>query len=288
MCYSQCIEVSIGLLTPLHIHKPADDNNFTCSTCTRVWFNGELIYFHRDHLLYAIPALSCLLTIGLLPPVLLLTYPLLNKVLSILGLDNNKVVNSLSEKLPMRLSNLKPLFDSFQSCFKDNLRFFAGLYFLYRWTLLFVYFVKDFSQYYTAVGTVLLFILALHTIFQPYTKRHHNLIDALLFANLLLINSLSSFNFQKTNSRKAQYGATVTPAVVQLALIYLPLVIMLMYLFWKCIKKLQNMCPRMKNVMNIIIPERILKLTEDTKSDSNGEELIHDRLGIEYCEYEDY
>ena len=245
LCYSQCIEVSIGLLIPLHIHTPADDSNFTCDTCTRVWFNGELVYFRRDHLLYALPALFCLLTIGLLPPALLLTYPLLNKILSILGLDNNKVVNSLSEKFP--ISKLKPLFDSFQSCFKDNLRFFAGLYFLYRWTLLLVYFVKDFSQYYTTVGTILLLILMLHTIFQPYTKKCHNLIDALLFADLLLINSLSSFNFQKINSRKAQYGATVTPAIVQLVLIYSPLVIILTYFLCKCTKNLRNiMSPRMK------------------------------------------
>ena len=290
LCYSQCIEVSIGLLIPLHIHIPEDDRNFTCSNCTRVWFNGELIYFHRHHLLYALPALFCLLTIGLLPPILLLIYPLFNKILSVLGLDNNKVINNLSEKLPVRLSNLKPLFDSFQSCFKDNLRFFAGLYFLYRWTLLFVYFVKDFSQYYTTVGTILLLILMLHTIFQPYSKKHHNLIDALLFANLLLINSLSSFNFQKINSRKAQYGATVVPAVVQLVLIYLPLVIMLVYLFCKSFKKLQMACPRVKNITNVIVPERIFSLVECTKSKSNdtsGEELIHDRLGIEYSEYSD-
>lgn len=121
LCYSQCIEVSIGLLIPLHIHIPEDDSNFTCSNCTRVWLNGELIYFHRDHLRYALPALFYLLTIGLLPPVLLLIYPLFNKILSVLGLDNNKVINFLSEKLPVRLSSLKPLFDSFQGCFKDNL-----------------------------------------------------------------------------------------------------------------------------------------------------------------------
>lgn len=155
---------------------------------------------------------------------------------------------------------------------------------------MFVYFVKDFSQYYTTVGTILLLILMLHTIFQPYTNKHHNLIDALLFANLLLINSLSSFNFQKINSRKAQYGATVIPAVVQLVLIYLPLVIMLIYLFYKCFKKLQTAYPRVKSITNVIVLERIFTLMERTKStssDANGEEFIHDRLGIEYSEYYD-
>ena len=289
LCYSQCIEVSIGLLIPLHIYKPADDSNFTCNTCTRVWFNGELIYFHRNHLLYALPALFCLLTVGLFPPVLLLTYPLLNKLLFILGLDDHKVINSVSQKLP--ISSLKPLFDSFQSCFKDNLRFFAGLYFLYRWTLLFVYFVKDFSQYYTTVGTILLLMLTLHTIFQPYTKMTHNLVDALLFADLLLINSLSSYNFQKINSQKAQYGATVTPAIVQLVLIYIPLVVMLTYILRRSIMKLQKTSPRVKKVTNniiIIVPERMLKLRKVVRSDdtdSNEEELIHNRLGVEYSEY---
>jgi hypothetical protein len=62
---------------------------------------------------------------------------------------------------------------------------------------------------------------------------------------------------------------------------------MLIYLFCKCLKKLQMACPRVENV---IVPERIFTHMEYTKpnsSDSKEEELIHDRFGIEYSEYYD-
>lgn len=130
LCYTQCIRVSISILIPLHIHVPADDTN--CTSSTKVWFNGDLQYFHVEHLPYALPALFCLLTIGLLPPLLLLTYPLFNKLSLNLGFEDHTIVTGISCMLPMKY--LKPILDSFQGCFKDNLRFFAGLYFLYRWT----------------------------------------------------------------------------------------------------------------------------------------------------------
>ena len=115
ICYTQCIKVSLGLLIPLHIHV---EYKSQFRPPLRVWFNGELMYFHKEHLPYALPALFCLLTIGLVPPALLLTYPLLNKVLAIIGLENQRVINVISQRLPM--SSLKPLLDSFQGCFKET------------------------------------------------------------------------------------------------------------------------------------------------------------------------
>ena len=288
ICYSRCIQISLSLLLPLYIQAPVEDNS-NIRYPRRVWFNGEWVYFHKEHLPYALPALFCLLTVGLLPPALLLTYPLFNKVLAVLGLENQKVINIISQKLPN--NSLKPLLDSFQGCFKDNLRFFAGLYFLYRWTTLLVYFTKDYSNYYTTVGSILLFILTIHTICQPYIKRVHNIIDALLFADLVLINSLSYFNFNKIRSLKVQDGATISPAIVQLLLVYLPLVVVAMYIltiFCKCIIKLGY------KSLNTIIPERAYSLRElvqsissqGDNSDSN-EELIHDRLIVGYCKFDE-
>ena len=189
----------------------------------RVWLNGELKYFSKEHLPYAIPSLLCLLTIGLFPPALILAYPLLNKVLAMFSLDDKMAVNNIIQKLS--ISRLKPLLDSIQGCFKDNLRFFAGLYFLYRWSILLTC-NGNFSTYYTAVGDIIILILTLHTICQPYIKRAHNIIDALLLADLALINSLSFLNYHKSLSQGMQYGATISPAIVQLVLLYLPLVVM--------------------------------------------------------------
>lgn len=286
LCYSQCMKVSLGLLIPLHIHVPKDDSNFTCTSCTRVWFDGELIYLHREHLPYALPAIFCLLTVGALPPILLLSNPLLNKILLILGLEENRFINVISRKIS--LNSLKPLLDTFQGCFKDNMRFFAGLYFLYRWMFHVVFFVKSYDQYYATVSGMLVVILSLHTICQPYIKKVHNIIDTLLFANLLLINFFSYLNFQSTNTQSVQYGSTVAPAVMQLILIYTPLIVMVVYqLSTACIKLV-----RKPKVITILLPKQAIKLRQllqgkvlkHDSTSSNEEHIIHERL-IDSLEY---
>lgn len=89
---------SLGLLTPLYIHVK---ENSTYSQYLRVCFNGELQYFSKEHLPYALPAIFCLLTVGLFPPALLLTYPLLNRCLTILGLDDQEWSTSSPRSSPL-------------------------------------------------------------------------------------------------------------------------------------------------------------------------------------------
>ena len=133
LCYSQCIRISLNLLNSFSLFI-RNGSNLTVSR--RTWLNGDVVYFCGKHLLYAIPALLCLLTIGMVPLLLLLVYPLLNKALAALQLEESKVVKYTSQIF--KISKLKPLLDTFQGCFKDRMRFFAGLYFVYRWIPLIV------------------------------------------------------------------------------------------------------------------------------------------------------
>ena len=279
ICYAQCVRVSLGLITPLYLHM---EKNSKYRPHLRVWFNGELLYFSKEHLPYALPAIVCLLTIGLFPPALLLTYPLLNKVLAIIGLEDKEVVNVISQKLPM--SSLKPLLDSLQGSFKDNLRFFSGLYFLYRWMIPLVYiFAKDFSIYYTTVGGLLTSILMLHAFCQPHIKRAHNITDILLIADLVFIASLSFFNYHhKSNNQRIQYSVLlVLSAIVQLGLIYLPLIVMgvcLLVTFCKIVAK-QGSKSHSSAVVLVSKRARVLRdllrsiNSQNENTDTNDEEL---------------
>ena len=84
------------------------------------------------------------------------------------------------------------MFDVFQGCFKDNFRFFAGLYFIYRIAILIFYaFSESLFQYATLAELVLLLILGAHSIVQPYKLRTHNIIDSLLFLNLAVVNGFT-------------------------------------------------------------------------------------------------
>lgn len=282
--YSQCVNISLLLLMPAHFSA---DENAEFIPPTRVWLNGELTYFSKEHLPYAIPAVVCLLTIGLFPPVLLLAYPLLNKVLAAIGHEN---VSPISQRLS--ISSLKPLLDSIQGCFKDNFRFFAGLYFMYRWIILVIFMSPGvFGSYYTIVSAVLLFILTLHTVCQPYIKRIHNIIDTLLFANLLLINCLTSFNYNRSRSHekiKANQGPMISSFIVQLMLIYLPLVVMGVYILIALCKNIvKHGCG---NVFATILPKKANTLREVVQgsSVSDEDELIHDRLLDKHINYPNY
>ena len=289
ICYAQCIRISLSLLLPVHIHTAQNEKNIDTRSRVRVWFNGELIHLGKDHWIYAAPAIFCLVIVGLLPPLLLLVYPLVNKLLALFGLEEKKPLQILL----FSINWLKPLLDSFQGCFKDNLRFFAGLYFLYRWTfLLFHWGTGNFSAYYTGIGGILIFMLTLHTVCQPYIKRIHNVIDTLLFANLVLINSLSFFNYHKTRSQRVQYSATVLAAIVQQMLIYLPLIVIGFYfLLLLCRKILKCAISHHRQIFDerpkVIKLIRIIGL-DDHLMESTEETFAFDRMSDEDVEYEQF
>ena len=229
LCYSQCVRTSLKLLNDFPMHAGKGSSS---TVSRRVWLNGNIVSFSGKHLHYALPALFCLLTIGIFPPALLLVYPLFNKVLTFFGLAESRLVKLVSQKVS--ISSLKPLLDSFQGCFKDNLRFFAGLYFLYRWTapVTAIAPLSGFSRFYTAMEALFIVMLALHALCQPYAQKGHNMVDTLLFADLTLINSItflyySTFHSKLDHQIKREFIIAAT--VIQLVLIYLPLLIMTMY-----------------------------------------------------------
>ena len=236
--YAQCVNTSLSLLLHVHIYTA---ENSDIKPHERVWLNGEMKYFSKEHLPYAILAIFFLVTIGCLPPVLLISYPLLNKVIAILGIEERKYVAIIIGFISN--SNLKPLLDSFQGCFKDNLRFFAGLYFLYRWIFMLIHIsTVGYLAYYTDIGIFLVVILTIHTICQPYTRRLHNIIDALLLCILVIINALSLFNFHKSNllNPKLSNRAVYYALVEQLVLISLPAIAFITYMVIVIYKRFES------------------------------------------------
>ena len=230
LCYSQCVTVSLKLLNNFPMHA-REGSNLTISR--RVWLNGNIEYFSDKHLPYALPALFCLLTIGIFPPMLLLAYPLFNKVLVFFDFAESMLVKVVSQKVP--ISSLKPFLDSFQGCFKNNLRFFAGLYFLYRWTALVIAIVplSGYSRFYTTLEAIIIIMLVLHALCHPYALKGHNMVDTLLFADLALINAITFLHYYSFHSNlesliKKEFIIAIN--IIQLVLIYLPFLTMTVYM----------------------------------------------------------
>ena len=225
LCYAQCTYVSILLLTSAKVHHKGLDNSSLV-----VYYNGEITWMSSEHLPYAIPALVFLLLISI-PSLLLLIYPLHYKVLSALRLAESRRILWFFNPL----ERLKPFMDSFQSCFKDEYRFFSGLYFVYRFFIIINMGINNLQDSFIILEAQLAFMLILHAICQPYKKRVHNIIDTLLFSNLIFINAITMYNFYNINS-KLEHSTRVSFATcVQTVLMLLPLLVVMMFLMAKII-----------------------------------------------------
>ena len=127
----------------------------------------------------------------------------------------------------MHPSKFMPLLDSFQGHFKANYRFFAGLYFIYRWIFIFANSISiTLGHFYFAAEIILALILTIHSMMQPYRRRWHNLIDTLLFADLLIINTFSACIYYFTRSTERDFNNNFLAVLgsIQLVFIYLPVV----------------------------------------------------------------
>ena len=79
---------------------------------------------------------------------------------------------------------------------------------------------------------LLLCVLALHSICQPYIKKAHNIIDTLLFTDLAVINAISFANYYRVRSYGERLHTMNTmSAAIQLVLVYLPMVILIVYMY---------------------------------------------------------
>ncbi len=222
-CYVQCMRVTFLILTPTHLE--GFKSNY--SHYSIVYVSGHLDYMKGHHLYYALPAFLCVVVLLIPIPTALLVYPLFLKLFSLCGLAESKMVKCLS----VPFDKAKPLLDSFQSSYKDNFRFVAGLFFVYRVLILFSYAASvGYGQFYVALGILLLVMLILHFLMQPHRVHCHNILDMLIFSNLAAINSLSLYKFgisYQHDSNSMWYVKVAS--ILQLVLIYTPMVVVIIW-----------------------------------------------------------
>ncbi len=238
MSYSECTRVSLSILT---VGTLFVSPNNTDSKQFVAFYNGEYPYMGDEHIKYAIPAMFFLVTLVLIPPLLLITYPLCYKVFALLRIGESKCVHITCKIIP--LEKIKPLFDSMQSSFKDQYRFFAGMYFLYRFLLQVPFaYVSTLNSYYLITAGQLTAMLVLHAICRPYKNSWHNIIDAFLLLLLNTINIITLFNFQQLCSPKIDYKYISAFSTLQCALILLPLVYLIVYTIYCIALRFRGVC----------------------------------------------
>ncbi len=202
-----------------------------------VRYNGEMEWMSFQHLPYAIPAIVFLIIVSI-PSIVLTIYPTHYKILSMFNLAESQCARIIFDPL----ERLKPFLDSFQGCFKDNFRFFSGLYFIYRILVSVVMASMRPTDAYFYVSVLLAVLLVFHAVVQPYVQRSHNIADVLLICNLLLINMITGYNVSKMKSDDTHAEISLTVSIsswVQIILIFTPLFCLLVPLK-KAISKLRR------------------------------------------------
>ena len=284
LCYAQATKVSIYILIYGTVRGKYGEKE-----TLQVFLNGNTRLYSIEHLPYALPALLCLMTISATPPALLLLYPSANKFLAFFKVSDKKAVVKVSQMIP--ISKIKPFLDSFQGCFKDNLRFFAGVYFVYRWIALMMFaLVPTITGFYISLGSIYILVLLLHAIFQPYTNRAHNIVDGCLFANLALIYSIAAYNYLFSQglieSFAAQSKYVNSMASIQLILIYLPIVGMGVYLGSLLYKRIPKKEPAIFSDSGTPPPRREVPSIDINDLISGLEEFPPRMLEADYDQFE--
>lgn len=249
LCYAQCTKVSLLILTPGYVNIVESD--FSKQTSTVVFLKGDISFFTAKHLIYAIPALFFTVTIIIVPPTLLLVYPLCYELFALLRIEETVLVRFACKVVP--LEKFKPLFDSIQGCFKDKHRYFAGLYFVYRFLALVSYVTLSNSliKYYTVLEIQLIVMLCIQAVVQPYKVNWHNTLECFLLMALAITNSMTLFNLSMSNEYYGQNQVDVTiMSTFQLIIIYTPLMVMVLLLLKLILSTFKTKCIAINNALN--------------------------------------
>ena len=266
LCYFKCINVTYSILLPTHISSKKE----------RIvpLFNGELQYMKGEHLKYAIPAFICLFMIILPPPLILLSDSILIKLNSLFHIKRNRFTYYL---LRIRMK-IMPFLDSFQGCFKDNCRCFAGMFFAYRVLILlpYVYSGNVISDY-TCSEIFLFIIIIIHIFARPFQKTWHNHLDLFLLANLLLVNMLTIVHYNFNLLQDTDHKIPVFFHFVQIIFLTIPLVYIGAYcgynicVRFKCFStyktRLTDRFSHLDNMNSESLPDRLIN--ENTNFVSN-------------------
>ena len=201
-----------------------------------VFLQGNLDYFDKDHLPYAIPALLILVFFVIFPSLALLCYPLTTRIMAkikkYVDLDGNRFYVYISNKMEWPFIRFKPLLDSFQGPYKQGCEFFAGLMYWYRLGIFFTYSFASGSKTFYINSVISMTFVTLISLFQPFKETKNNIVMILVTVNITVINLISLYNYYEDISDFMSW--------FQLLLTIFPLVYFIGCAAWGIKKKVQD------------------------------------------------
>ena len=187
-----------------------------------VFYKGDYDYFDSNHLPYAIPAIFMLIVVVIPLPLVLFLDPFLLKIEGVLV--QREAFQSCQPWTRFRMK-FKPFLDSFQGCFGDDTRYFAGLFFIYRTVIHLTSMTVETKEiFYVYLELMLVLMLTIQAIMQPFEKKWHNIVCSCMLFVFLTINSLAISTYLLFLSRNNQKKIIVIQWS-QAALAFTPLLV---------------------------------------------------------------
>ena len=212
ICYSQCTSIIVNILTKETLYSKGQNHYIGV-----VYLEGQMEYFGSDHIRSAILAVLFLCLIIIPVPLILSCDPVLLK------LEDRFKMCQLWTRCR---EHFKPLLDSFQGCFKDNMRCFAGIFFLYRGLISIASLIyHEQIGYYYNLELALIVILVFQSIAQPFRKTSHNIIASLSICNLVLINFFTIRIVTLIDVKRDSSNIVCATEDIQIFLLTLPLLV---------------------------------------------------------------
>ena len=181
----------------------------------------DVMYLWR----YYVPSCFIIVIIGVIP-IMLLWYPIiwLEKCIH--------KVEWLWRFYPV--TKIHIFMDTFQGCYKDDRRFFAAMYFLFRLTINVGYILTDtWLQQFIFQQIACTVFIVIFVLCWPYQEEKwlFNYIDFLLLSNLAIVNALSLYLFAFSQNN---HGLALPRSAfrVQYILVFLPLIYMAIFVVW--------------------------------------------------------
>ena len=227
MVYMQSTKVSFDILIFGYLHDLKGDK-----VRAIVFYQGDVSPFSKEHAPFVVLAFLSLMLITIIPPFFLLVYPSATQLSFMPKLIKIIPFTCISK---IQMFRLKPLYDAFQSTFKDSCRYFAGLYFGYRMILLLATILTPkITQTFLVIQIVLMLMVTLQALYWPYKERAHNVTNTLVFFILSSINAISLMNHNYSMYGETYQSKIDVLAYVLVVLAYLPLLGLVGFVVQKC------------------------------------------------------
>ena len=212
---------------------------------TLVYLQGDLEYFtEMPHTLYALGAILFIIIVIAIPTLILLFHPIMMRIVVYFQWGESRAVLFINKCL--MIDRLKPVLDSFQGNYKDNLQFFAGLQIFFYRTLFFLIVVVnagDFDDHIFFLVTVYFIAITLiHNLVMPFKQYVDNAVYIMIYTLLLTISVTEQYIFTSEVSKKLLEVMNW----MQIILCLLPLCCFVSYHAWRLIRAVRKILGNFK------------------------------------------